>query len=374
MALKYRPRTWSDITGQKAVRAVLRAMVKQGKVPQAVLLTGPRGTGKTTTGRILAAALNCEAEEKPCGECPQCESIFAGTSLTVIEQDAASSGLVDDVRALKEQLLYATPGEYHVVLLDEAHSMSKSAFNALLKVLEEPPPNVVFVLLTTDPGQILGTVRSRCMEFQCTRISNADIVGRLQHICDAEGIGVEPDLLVALAERADGGLRDAVMTLDQVTSVGVKTYAQLQVLMGEKDFAPTIFNALLGGDLATAYATVDDQLSRSGDAAVVSGELIRCLRDVLVVQSRGAITAQGEALEARRALAAKVETRVVFAACKVLWDLKTKYKSSDDPRSALDLAVAMLSEVVRPQAAAAPVAQAASNAGARLSLTDMQRS
>lgn len=372
LALKYRPKSFADLTGQKAVRVVLAQMVKLRKVPPGILLTGPRGTGKTTTGRILAAALNCtHPETRPCGSCAQCLAIFGGTSMTVIEQDAASNGLVDDIRSLKARLMYSTDGEWRVVVLDEAHSMKKDAFNALLKVLEEPPPNTVFILITTEPRAIMETIKSRCMEFEFRRISTTDLRSRLEHICDAEGFSVEPALLDAIAERADGGMRDAVMTLDQMTSVGVKTLDSFNKLVGYADFAPALISAAHSRDLTAAYAITAEQLTRDGDPSAITSAVIKCLRDVMVLKSGGSLSAQGEMLEARIHLANRIELSNLFGACRVFWDLATKYKSSEDPRSALDLAIVMLTENISPKSFNSPMSSTTPQPKAKLSLADL---
>lgn len=371
LALKYRPRSFADLTGQKAVRVVLAEMVKRGKVPQALLLTGPRGTGKTTTGRILAAALNCEAaaEDRPCGHCPMCKAIHGQSALCVIEQDAASNGLADDIRGLRNRIMYSTDGAFHVVILDEAHSMRDTAFNALLKLLEEPPPDTVFILITTEPNGILETVHSRCMEFAFRRISPSDIRARLAHICDEEGFSVEPGLLDLLAERAEGGMRDAVMTLDQLTSVGVKTVEGYGKLLGETDYAPSLISALSRAALGDAFSIVAEQLTRSGDPNAISSSVIKCLRDVMILKSGGNISCQGESLNLRIELAKRLELVQAFAACRILWDLATKFKTSEDPLSALDLTIVMLAEVMAPK----QVIQKPTQAPTTMSLADMKR-
>jgi DNA polymerase-3 subunit gamma/tau len=372
LTLKHRPRSFADLTGQAAVRVVLQQMVKRDKVPSAMLLTGPRGTGKTTVGRIMAAALNCEvaSSDKPCGLCAHCKAIFAGNSMTVIEQDAASNGVVDDIRGLKDRLLYSTDGLFYVVILDEAHSMSNSAFNALLKVLEEPPPNTVFILITTEPKHILETVRSRCMEFTFKRISNKDIASRLQHICDAEGFSVEPQLLTAIASRSDGGLRDAVMTLDQMTSVGVKTVESFRKLLGESDFAPPLLVAMSTADLPQAFQLVNEQLTRSGDPSAITQAVIECLRDVMVLRSGGTTSWQDEQLISRTNLT-RIPMPNLFGACRILWELNTKFKASEDPRSALDLAIVLITEQLsQNKLSSAPVTP--KTPPQKLSLSDMK--
>jgi DNA polymerase III subunit gamma/tau len=361
LALTWRPRTFTDLVGQPAVQIILQQMVKVGRVPTALMFDGCRGTGKTTTARILAAALNCETDTKPCGTCPSCKATFDGSSLDVIEIDAASNGLVDDIRALRQQVMYRQTGAHRIVILDEAHSMSTAAFNALLKTLEEPPPNTVFILLTTEPAKILGTIASRCMPFTFKRLTINDIANRLAHIAQAEGHTVERDLLILLAERADGAMRDAIMLLDQVTRVGMSTAEQYQRLIGHIDFAPAILDRLAAADVPGAFERLEQGLTRTADPATIVADIITCLRDILVLRCGGEISKTGTALATRQNLALALDTPVVVAALKVLWQLKTQLRT-DDARSSLELAVVMLSEVIH---TTGPVPNA------RLSLNEM---
>lgn len=346
LALKYRPRTFTDLVGQQAVQVILRQMVHTGTVHSALLFDGSRGTGKTTTARILAAALNCETATGPCGHCPSCKSVFDATSPDVVEIDAASNGLVDDIRALRHQVLYQVSGTFRVVILDEAHSMSPSAFNALLKTLEESSPSTVFILCTTEPARIPETVVSRCMPFTFKRIGTTDITARLAHICAAEQLTVEPELLHLIAERADGGMRDAVMTLDQVTRVGVDSVTAFSELMGESDYGPGLLGALIAADTAAAYQIADEVICRSGDTHALIRSLVQVLKELLILQAGGDITRLGDALSARRDLAQRTTSSAVVAAMTVLWDLTTKTRPGN-PRSAVDLALALLAESFR---------------------------
>lgn len=361
-ALKYRPRTFDEITGQRTVRAVLKQMVKVDNLPPALVFTGDRGTGKTTTGRILAAALNCVGSDdpigRPCGNCDLCTPIFAGICPDVLEIDAASNGLVDDIRKIKELTSYsASSCRWQAILLDEAHSMSTAAFNALLKILEEPPAQTMFILLTTEPGKIPETVMSRCMTFEFRRLSTEDLVKRLQFVSDSEGLEAESDLLAAIAERSDGGMRDAVMTLDQVSRVGIKTEAGLLKLLGEQDVAPQILLSLCDNSMGPgpSLAIVDGVMSRTGDAQSLSADLVKTLRDVLVLQGGGDLHYQGEALDVRKKLA-KMPMRQIVDAIRVLWDLKTKTRASDDPRSNLDMAIVLVGEALQVKVVKTPEA------------------
>jgi len=349
LALKYRPTDFDDLVGQRAVNIVLRQMVATNRIPHALLFSGPRGTGKTTTARIFAAALNCTDPAGICGSCPSCKAVHSGSSLDIVEIDAASNGLVDDMRALRQQVLYSVGGIWRVVVLDEAHSMSQAAFNVLLKTLEEPPPQTVFILATTEPGKILDTVVSRCMAFRFQRISIADMVDRLTHICATEQITVDPLLLRLLAERADGAMRDAIMALDQIARVGITDVTAYTELMGETDTGPILLTAMTSGDHATAYTTLDHLLTRTGDIAGLSTALIGTLRDLLILQAEGTLTRQGDALATRQRLARLIPTTTVVGCMSVLWDLKTKLSAGDDQRAGLELAVALVMDKLTTQ-------------------------
>jgi DNA polymerase-3 subunit gamma/tau len=261
LARKYRPRLFSDLIGQEHVARGLKGAVAQNRVAHGYLLCGPRGVGKTTAARILAMALNCETRHagkkttepgEPCGTCPSCERIWAGSaSLDVVEIDAASNRGVDDARDLRERAMYAASqeGRHKIYIVDEAHMLTREAWNTLLKVLEEPPPGVVFVFATTEPNKITNTaapVMSRLQRFDFRRVGPQAIADRLVAVAKAEQLVIEPDALALIARVAKGGLRDALSVLDQVTAfgTGAVTLARLREVLGL--VGDEVFAELLG--------------------------------------------------------------------------------------------------------------------------------
>lgn len=367
LALTYRPRHLDDLVGQRPVQVILSQMIATRRVPPAMLFAGVRGTGKTTSARVLAAALNCDNPPGPCNRCVPCKAVFDGSSLDVIEIDAASNGLVDDIRDLRQQLLYRMSGDYRIIIFDEAHSASGAAFNALLKTIEEPPPGARFILCTTEARRLPDTILSRAMPFHFRRISPADITGRLAHIARTEQIPAEASLLAAIAARADGGMRDAIMMLDQVSRAGITTAAGLDDVFGTDDDGPAILDALARGDRATAYTLADAALHAAGQPAHVAASLTRTLKHILVLQSQDTAT---PADDPAGSLASRLGVHDTVAAMRVLWDLKTKTRLGDDARANLDLAIAMIGEALCP--ARSPASPTAATPP-RLSLAEMMR-
>lgn len=363
LALRYRPRRFGDVAGQKPTVALLYLMCKRATVPGGLLLYGERGCGKTTMARIVGKALNCEAEPGPagswpCGQCAVCTAVDNDSYPDVEEIDAASNGGVAEIRRIRESAYYGpVSGRRKVYIIDEAHGVSGPGFESILKILEEPPPGVSFILNTTQFRSVPKTVRSRCSPFRFDPLPVGVIRDRLALICKAEGFAVEPALLTAIAEAARGGMRDAVVRLDQVASVGIGSLDLWRELTGETDFAPALLAAAADGNSAAMYGSMARALASYGDPGHVARELVNCLTEMLVLSCGGEISSQGEALEARRELVARLGAPRVSAAMAVLWDLHAKVRV-DDREAALKLALNMVARKLAPREQAAPIVAA----------------
>lgn len=350
LALKYRPQSFSDMIGHTVTSAVLARMVELDRVPPGLLFTGVRGSGKTSAARILSNAMDA-------GE--------------VIEVDAASNGSVQDVRSMIDSLRYSTGGRQRVIIYDEAHSMSKEAFNALLKTLEEPPGGTTFILVTTEPDKIIGTVKSRLMEFTFHKVSAYEIAKRLFQIKSTEEISVDLDLLQYIAERADGSVRDGIMMLDQCARAGIETKEEFLKLAGETDIAPRLVQALLTGSHEYIFATADELSQHVPDPSKLVAQLVGVLKDLLILKSGGAVEASEAGVVQRKELASSLEGDRIMAALRILWDLRTKTRQSPDPRGNLDLALILVSEVFTRGKTVKPVARPVPPEAKRLTFEEL---
>ncbi|RME51250.1 MAG: DNA polymerase III subunit gamma/tau [Caldilineae bacterium] len=291
---KWRSQTFEEVVGQEHVTTTLRNALRDGRVAHAYLFSGPRGTGKTSTARILAKALNCTAAEteRPCNACPTCIAINEGRMLDLIEIDAASNNSVDDIRELRDKVGFRpSEGRFKVYIIDEVHMLSTSAFNALLKTLEEPPPHARFVLATTEPHKIPATVISRCQRFDFRRIPAPEIAAHLRRIATEEGFQAEDAALMAIARSAQGCMRDAISLLDQMTSYGTDaiTLAQVQQVLGSVsgEAVGQFVDAVAGQDAAQGLRLIQTLLHQGASLQEFANQVVEHLRGLLLVQMTG---------------------------------------------------------------------------------------
>jgi DNA polymerase III subunit gamma/tau len=353
---KHRPQTFGELVGQEAVSTALRNAVREGRVGHAYLFSGPRGTGKTTTARLLAKALNCTGPRddlppgEPCNSCGSCTEITAGTSMDVVELDAASNRGVGEMRALLERVAYRSAGGARkVYIVDEVHMLTKEASTALLKTLEEPPDHVIFVLATTDPQMVLPTIRSRTQHFEFSLLPADRLAAHLAEIATREGVEPHGDALATIARKAGGSARDALSLLDQALAYGEGQLRpeQIAALFGGTATSArgAIVEALAAGDVGGLLERLDGLLGAGVDARTLADDLLRHLREVFLVLSspgrarlespeeeRAALAAQGEALGAA----------AVVRALETLGEAAIEIRRAPDPRLVLEVTLVRL--------------------------------
>ncbi len=346
-ARKYRPATFESVVGQKHITSTLRNAIERGQLAHAYLFCGPRGVGKTTCARIFAKAINClnPKGSEACNECESCRSFNEGRSLNIHELDAASNNSVDDIRALIEQVrIIPQVGRYSLFIIDEVHMLSQAAFNAFLKTLEEPPAHAIFILATTEKHKIIPTILSRCQIYDFNRIRVEDGVEYLRYIASQEGVTADDESLNLIAQKADGGMRDALSMFDKAVSFcGTELKYQevahtLNVLDYDTYFAVT--EQLLGGNYVEALLSFDRVLERGFAGQTFLAGLNRHLRDLLVAKNPTTaklIEMTGTLMERYRQQAAVCEVGFLFGAIDVLTDLDGKIRQSSNQRLLVEL-------------------------------------
>lgn len=349
LARKWRPQSFDDLVGQEPIMRILKNAVSQGRIAHAYIFSGPRGVGKTSSARILAKALNCKEgpTPSPCGVCNSCTAITDGSSVDVIEIDGASNNSVDDIRDLRERVKYApSGGKYKVYIIDEVHMLSGSAFNALLKTLEEPPSHVIFVLATTEMKKIPATVLSRCQQMPFRRISGAVIRERLNAIVKSEGMTVEPQALGLVARAADGSMRDSLTILDQISAFSSEiTEDNVKNLLGITDFGLLARTSLclIKGDRRGLIETVNLLAEQGTDIRSFTKELVQFFRDLLVAS---VMRSPGDALDLTREemavikemVQASSEDQLTLMLAEIM-KADADVRNSSSPRIALEMAL-----------------------------------
>ena len=355
---KWRPVTFEDVKGQDHIVTTLKNQIKLDRVGHAYLFCGTRGTGKTTVAKIFAKAVNCEnpVDGSPCGECPTCKAIAAGVSMNVVEIDAASNNGVDNIREIRDEVMYSpTEGKKKVYIIDEVHMLSIGAFNALLKTLEEPPEYVIFILATTEASKIPITILSRCQRYDFHRISIDTISGRLSQLMEYENIRVEDKALRYVAKAADGSMRDALSLIDQCVAFHLGqdelTYENVLDVLGAVDttvFADTL-KAVVSGDVSACLHIVEDVVMQGRDLSQFTSDFVWYLRNLLLVASTKDISSLEDVIDVsadnlkQLAEDAKLaDTETLMRYIRVMSDLSNELKLATQKRIKLEVSLIKL--------------------------------
>jgi DNA polymerase-3 subunit gamma/tau len=358
MARKWRPKNFEEMVGQEHIAQTLRNAIASGRVSHAYLFTGTRGVGKTTSARILAKALNCKngPTATPCEVCENCVAVSQGSSMDVLEIDGASNNSVDNIRDLREQVKYAPmQGAYKVYIIDEVHMLSKAAFNALLKTLEEPPAHVVFIFATTESGKVPHTILSRVQRFDFKRISEAGIRDRLEYICAQEGITPEREALEAIARKADGSMRDALSLFDRVYAFAGSALtldlARKALGIPEERLFDDLLRHVTAHDAGRTFQTIDEVYGQGLEISEFLSGFGEYLRDLLFSRQPGvtpALLGRGESRFAElRALAGDLRDGDILRFAKIVSDLLAGLKTAAHPRLWVELGLARMAALDR---------------------------
>jgi DNA polymerase-3 subunit gamma/tau len=354
--LKYRPQTFDGVVGQEPVTHTLRNALRQSKVRHAYLFTGPRGTGKTSTARLLAKAVNCTAPEdqRPCNECPICLAINEGRLLDLIEIDAASNRGIDEIRDIREKVGFRpNEGRFKVYVLDEAHMLTEPAFNALLKTLEEPPPHVIFALVTTDPHKIPATIASRCQRFDFRRLPLQVIIDQLAYIAQQEGVSVAPEALELIARQGTGAMRDAISLLDQLTSYDEEITLELvQMVLGSiaSEEAGKLVANLVDGDVAGGLDVINRIVADGADPRQFGREVVEYLRGLLLIHEGAGtrlLNLTAEQAAEMESLAERVPVELLLKAIRLFNEAATELRRGLQTIPQLPLEMALVESMQR---------------------------
>jgi len=349
MYRRWRSQTFEEIIGQDHVVQTLRNALRDGRVTHAYLFCGPRGTGKTSTARILAKAVNCtgESDEKPCNECHLCKVTTEGRSLDLIEIDAASNRGIDEIRDLREKVNFApTEGRFKVYVIDEVHMLTREAFNALLKTLEEPPPHVIFVLCTTEPHRIPATVLSRCQRLDFRRVSLKNLVKKLKLICEKEEIGITAEALELIARQATGSFRDAESLLDQLASYGGEseiTLGQVQAMLGtaSRQAVSDLVDHLIARDTKAGLHLINDVIYQGSEPRQFNAEVLEHLHDLLLLKTSGGsdlINVTTDELAAMKRQAEEIDLSQLIRTIRFFNGVASSLRYAPQPQMPLELA------------------------------------
>ena len=358
-ARKYRPVSFDSVVGQAALTTTLKNAVKSGKLAHAYLFCGPRGVGKTTCARIFAKAINCmspTAEGEACNECESCKAFNEQRSFNIFELDAASNNSVEHIKTLMEQTrIPPQVGRYKVFIIDEVHMLSTAAFNAFLKTLEEPPAHVIFILATTEKHKILPTILSRCQIYDFERMTVANTVSHLQMVAQKEGISVEEEALEVIAEKADGGMRDALSIFDQAASFcqGNITYKKviedLNVLDSDNYFK--IVDLSIENKVPEVMVLLNDVINKGFDGGQLINGLARHVRNVLMAkdpQTLPLLETSEQQREKYKAQAQKADTRFLYQALRLMNDCDVNYRQSSNKRLLVELTLIEIAQLTQP--------------------------